>query len=226
MVLAQYREIGPLLWRGFTLQQAADQCFSNDADLGKGRQMPVHYGSKEFNYHTVSSPLATQLPQAAGVGYAMKLSGADRIPLCFFGEGAASEGDAHAAFNQIEQALLNLTHRFDNEMAYFENLFKQKKGLADKKIDFHAQFNYKIAVSNQLGILLVNFIESYDKLIAMLKLLHLAGCFAADEDCYANVKRLQRLTNKMLSSALLSTTYTAKPLSINCECNVYHESNV
>ena len=42
--LAQYRELGVLLWRGFSLQQAADQCFSNEKDLGKGKQMPVHYG--------------------------------------------------------------------------------------------------------------------------------------------------------------------------------------
>lgn len=30
--------------------QAADQCFSNVSDLGKGRQMPVHYGSKELHF--------------------------------------------------------------------------------------------------------------------------------------------------------------------------------
>jgi TPP-dependent pyruvate/acetoin dehydrogenase alpha subunit len=40
-ILAQYREQGVLMWRGFTLEQFANQCFSNDLDLGKGRQMPV-----------------------------------------------------------------------------------------------------------------------------------------------------------------------------------------
>jgi hypothetical protein len=37
IVLAQYREAGLLMWRGFTLDQFANQCFSNDLDLGKGR---------------------------------------------------------------------------------------------------------------------------------------------------------------------------------------------
>jgi len=37
VVLAQYREAGVLMWRGFTLNQFANQCFSNDLDLGKGR---------------------------------------------------------------------------------------------------------------------------------------------------------------------------------------------
>jgi len=37
IVLAQYREAGLLMWRGFTLDQFTNQCFSNDLDLGKGR---------------------------------------------------------------------------------------------------------------------------------------------------------------------------------------------
>lgn len=100
VIFAQYREVGALLWRGFTVQQCADQCFSNSADLGKGRQMPVHYGTKELNFQTVSSPLTTQLPQAAGAAYALKMNEKnDAIALCYFGEGAASEGDFHAALN-------------------------------------------------------------------------------------------------------------------------------
>lgn len=45
-LLLQYRELGVLLYRGFTVQNAADQCFGNSSDTGKGRMMPVHYGSK------------------------------------------------------------------------------------------------------------------------------------------------------------------------------------
>merc|ERR1711879_417149 len=65
-IFAQYREAGVLLWRGFSSQQMMHQCFSNAEDLGKGRQMPVHYGSKDLHFQTISSPLATQIPQATG----------------------------------------------------------------------------------------------------------------------------------------------------------------
>ncbi|CEG44913.1 2oxoisovalerate dehydrogenase alpha subunit [Plasmopara halstedii] len=99
MVFAQYREPGVLMWRGFTLQNFADQCFGNRDGHGKGRQMPVHYGSKTLNYQTISSPLATQLPQAVGAAYAFKIAKEERIAVCYFGEGAASEGDFHAALN-------------------------------------------------------------------------------------------------------------------------------
>jgi 2-oxoisovalerate dehydrogenase E1 component alpha subunit len=95
----QYREAGVLLYLGFPLSQFMHQCYSNKQDLGKGRQMPVHYGSKELNFQTISSPLGTQIPHAAGSAYALKRSGKDACVVCFFGEGAASEGDFHAGFN-------------------------------------------------------------------------------------------------------------------------------
>ncbi|MDX2370926.1 MAG: thiamine pyrophosphate-dependent dehydrogenase E1 component subunit alpha [Colwellia sp.] len=99
MIMSQYREQGALMFRGFSLENFMNQMFSNEKDLGKGRQMPVHYGSKELNYTTVSSPLATQIPQATGYAYGQKLQGLDAVTLCYFGEGAASEGDFHAGLN-------------------------------------------------------------------------------------------------------------------------------
>ncbi|KIP09697.1 hypothetical protein PHLGIDRAFT_102443 [Phlebiopsis gigantea 11061_1 CR5-6] len=99
-VLGQYREMGVLLWRGFTYDSVMAQCFGNHEDAGtKGRQMPVHFGSKEHHFHPISSPLATQIPQAAGVAFALKRDPARRGRNCaavYFGEGAASEGDFHA----------------------------------------------------------------------------------------------------------------------------------
>lgn len=99
MIMSQYREQGALMFRGFSLENFMNQMFSNEKDLGKGRQMPIHYGSKALNYMTVSSPLGTQIPQATGYAYGQKLQGLDAVTLCYFGEGAASEGDFHAGLN-------------------------------------------------------------------------------------------------------------------------------
>ena len=98
-IYAQYRETGVLLSRGFPLQQMLHQLTGNSEDLGKGRQMPVHYGSREFKIQTISSPLGTQLPQAVGYAYFLKIRSEGNLPICYFGEGAASEGDFHAALN-------------------------------------------------------------------------------------------------------------------------------
>lgn len=99
MVFAQYREQGALRARGFTTEQFMNQNFSNELDLGKGRQMPIHYGSNALHYMTISSPLATQIPQATGYAYAQKIRKTGQVTICYFGEGAASEGDFHAGLN-------------------------------------------------------------------------------------------------------------------------------
>ncbi|KAL7536949.1 hypothetical protein ACHAXR_007502 [Thalassiosira sp. AJA248-18] len=105
-IFAQYREAGSLMWRGFSLEQFCNQCFSNDLDLGKGRQMPVHYGCRALNYHTVSSPLGTQITQAVGAAYKFKLDAManpkkeeSAISIVYFGDGAASTVDFHSACN-------------------------------------------------------------------------------------------------------------------------------
>lgn len=102
----QYREAGVLLWRGFTLDEFMNQMYSNEKDYGKGRQMPIHYGSRKFNFQTISSPLGTQIPQAVGSAYALKRENKGACSVCFFGDGgsryinlAASEGDFHAGLN-------------------------------------------------------------------------------------------------------------------------------
>lgn len=99
MIMAQYREQGSLAYRGFTIDEFMNQLFGNELDYGKGRQMPVHYGSAKLNYMTISSPLATQIPQATGYAYGQKMAGEGHCTAVYFGEGAASEGDFHAALN-------------------------------------------------------------------------------------------------------------------------------
>lgn len=105
MIMSQYREQGALAYRGYSTKQFMDQMFSNQNDPNKGRQMPIHYGDKALNFMTISSPLGTQIPQASGYSYAQKLAGQDAVTVCFFGEGAASEGDFHAGLNMA--AVLN-----------------------------------------------------------------------------------------------------------------------
>ncbi|CAJ0557963.1 unnamed protein product, partial [Mesorhabditis spiculigera] len=100
LIYGQYREVGVLMWRGFPLEQFMHQCYGNSKDLGKGKQMPIHYGSQEHNFVMISSPLSTQMPQAVGSAYAFKRQpNNSRVVCVYFGDGGASEGDAHAAFN-------------------------------------------------------------------------------------------------------------------------------
>ncbi|KAK2196436.1 bifunctional thiamine diphosphate-binding fold/Dehydrogenase [Babesia duncani] len=98
-IFGQYRELGVLYKKGFTMDDALSQLFATHKDECKGRQMPISYSKKECNIHAICTPLTSQLPHAAGAGYALKMKGAKACAITFFGEGAASEGDCHAAMN-------------------------------------------------------------------------------------------------------------------------------
>ncbi len=53
----------------------------------------------DVNMFTEAVPIATQLPHATGAAWASKLQDEDRAFLCYFGDGATSEGDFHEGMN-------------------------------------------------------------------------------------------------------------------------------
>jgi 2-oxoisovalerate dehydrogenase E1 component len=99
-VLPYYRDTALLLSLGMTAEEILLGVFAKASDPSSGgRQMPNHWGHADLNVVTGSSPIATQLPHGAGLAYASKLAGDDRVSVCFFGEGATSKGDFHEALN-------------------------------------------------------------------------------------------------------------------------------
>jgi 2-oxoisovalerate dehydrogenase E1 component alpha subunit len=61
--------------------------------------MPAHWGSRRLGIITGSSPIATQVPHAAGIAYAIRFRGEDAVVASWFGDGATSEGDWHEGLN-------------------------------------------------------------------------------------------------------------------------------
>jgi pyruvate dehydrogenase E1 component alpha subunit len=94
-----YRELGALLWRGFSLETYLDNMYGNADDVVHGRQMPDHYTSKKLCYASVSSPIGTQITHAVGYAWAAKLRREDVVTATFFGEGGTSSSDFHAGLN-------------------------------------------------------------------------------------------------------------------------------
>ena len=65
-----------------------------------GRQMPSHWGHRQFHIVSSSSPTGTQFVQAAGCAEASRyLSRADEVTLVCAGDGATSEGEFWEALN-------------------------------------------------------------------------------------------------------------------------------
>ncbi|HEY7063942.1 MAG TPA: thiamine pyrophosphate-dependent dehydrogenase E1 component subunit alpha [Chloroflexota bacterium] len=99
-VLPYYRDLGVVLTLGMTPRDILLDAFARaDGPSSGGRQMPAHYSSPRLNIASVSSPVATQIPQATGVALAAKVKGERTVAVTYFGEGAASKGDFHEAMN-------------------------------------------------------------------------------------------------------------------------------
>jgi pyruvate dehydrogenase E1 component alpha subunit len=98
-IFPSYRDVGVALVRGLSLTSVVGQLFGNEADALKGRQMPNHWSDRSIPIVSISSPVATQVPQSVGAAYAAKLRGEKIAVIACFGDGGTSTGDFHAGLN-------------------------------------------------------------------------------------------------------------------------------
>ena len=95
-----YRDMAFMLGLGLKIDDILlHQLAKADDPMSGGRQMPCHWGSKEFNVPTQSSPTGTQFLQAVGTALANKKSGLNSVTYVSSGEGTTSEGEFHEAIN-------------------------------------------------------------------------------------------------------------------------------
>jgi len=99
-VVPYYRDMGVVLTVGMTPRDLMLGLLAKAADPSSGgRQMPSHFGHAKLRIVSGSSPVATQIPHAAGIALASKLRGEKDATIVYFGDGATSKGDFHEALN-------------------------------------------------------------------------------------------------------------------------------
>jgi 2-oxoisovalerate dehydrogenase E1 component alpha subunit len=95
-----YRSIATCLTFGMSPRDIMTAQYATASDPSSGgRQMPGHYGSREHNLVSVSSPVATQLLHAVGLALAAKIRKTGQVALTIMGEGSSNQGDVHEGLN-------------------------------------------------------------------------------------------------------------------------------
>jgi 2-oxoisovalerate dehydrogenase E1 component alpha subunit len=95
-----YRSVASLITFGMTAREIMLAQFAKASDPSSGgRQMPGHYGARDRNILSLSSPVATQLLHATGIAWAAKVRGTGQIAVTHTGEGSSNQGDVHEAMN-------------------------------------------------------------------------------------------------------------------------------
>lgn len=100
ILVPYYRDLAIVLYFGMTPGELICSLLGKTPDpSSKGRQMPGHYAGKRYGVLTTSSPVASQVLHAVGVGLAAKLKHEDIVAWTACGEGGTSQGDFHEAMN-------------------------------------------------------------------------------------------------------------------------------
>ena len=95
-----YRDVVLCMRMGMTPLDLMLSVLAKPADPASGgKQTPGHFSDSRLNITSGGSPVAAQMVRGAGVAYALKMDGTDKVLMTCYGEGAGSEGDAHEAFN-------------------------------------------------------------------------------------------------------------------------------
>jgi 2-oxoisovalerate dehydrogenase E1 component alpha subunit len=130
-----YRDMAICLVAGMTPMDVFLGVFGKADDPSSGgRQMPAHWGSKRLGIISGSSPIATQIPHASGVAYAMKYKGEDGIVGCWFGDGATSEGDWHEALNFAGIHDLPIVFVIENNLYAISVPLSKQAGVSDLSV--------------------------------------------------------------------------------------------
>ncbi|CAD5265363.1 MULTISPECIES: pyruvate dehydrogenase (acetyl-transferring) E1 component subunit alpha [unclassified Imperialibacter] len=98
-ILATYREHGHALVRGIDAGAIMAEMYGKQEGCSRGRGGSMHLFDAKARFYGGNAIVAGHLPMAVGMALADKKMGRKRITCCFFGEGAAAEGEFHEAMN-------------------------------------------------------------------------------------------------------------------------------
>jgi 2-oxoisovalerate dehydrogenase E1 component alpha subunit len=99
-VLPYYRSLATALGVGMTAREVMLALLARAGDPNSGgRQLPMHFSHRRWRIVSGSSVVSTQIPHAAGLALAARLSGQDYVAMATFGEGGSSKGDFHEGLN-------------------------------------------------------------------------------------------------------------------------------
>jgi pyruvate dehydrogenase E1 component alpha subunit len=98
-VVATYREHGQALVRGVPMPAVMAEMFGRATGCSRGRGGSMHLFDAGTRFYGGNAIVAGGLPLAVGLALADRMRGRHGVTACFFGDGAAAEGEFHECLN-------------------------------------------------------------------------------------------------------------------------------
>ena len=100
-IITAYRDHGHALARGTSANACMAELFGKETGCSRGLGGSMHFFDKKNHMYGGHAIVGAHVPLAAGMAFAIKYRGEDRVTLCFFGDGAINQGSFHEALNLI-----------------------------------------------------------------------------------------------------------------------------
>ncbi len=98
-IVSTYREHGHALARGVAMGPLLAELYGKRTGCSGGRGGSMHIFDAATRFYGGNAIVGGGLPLAVGLALAEKLQGSRNLAACFFGEGAAAEGEFHESMN-------------------------------------------------------------------------------------------------------------------------------
>jgi pyruvate dehydrogenase E1 component alpha subunit len=98
-IVSTYREHGHAIARGVSMNALMAELCGKVTGCSRGRGGSMHIFDKQTNFYGGNAIVGGGIPIAVGLALAYKLQKRNSIAVCFFGEGAAAEGEFHESLN-------------------------------------------------------------------------------------------------------------------------------
>jgi len=98
-VVATYREHGQALARGVGMTALMAEMLGKVEGCSRGRGGSMHVFDRRTRFYGGNAIVGGGLPLAVGIALASRMRGSSDVTACFFGEGAADEGEFHESLN-------------------------------------------------------------------------------------------------------------------------------
>jgi len=98
-VLTSYRDHGHMLACGMEARGVMAELTGRAGGYSRGKGGSMHMFSREKNFFGGHGIVGAQVPIGAGLAFANRYRGTDRVCLTYFGEGASNQGQVFESFN-------------------------------------------------------------------------------------------------------------------------------
>ncbi|HEU4718634.1 MAG TPA: pyruvate dehydrogenase (acetyl-transferring) E1 component subunit alpha [Bacteroidia bacterium] len=98
-VITAYRDHAHPIGRGLHPKFILAELLAKITGCSKGKGGSMHLFSKEHNFFGGHGIVGGQIPLGAGIAFADKYNGNNRVTLCYMGDGAVRQGALHETFN-------------------------------------------------------------------------------------------------------------------------------